>query len=142
MYLTILTEYEKQLGEDYEALGAGWELLNRKLILDGYDLRPYVYSPEGYMSEEEYLDMEPDEPEDIIKDTLELYKHISKNEFFPIKEVLSIITKICVIVNEYPDNAFYDGNKKGVISELNDLREILEYHINDEFKIQLFETYD
>ena len=140
-YITILTECRKFLGDHYETLGSCWESINLKLLKDGYDLRPYIFSPEGYMSEEDYHSIDRDETEEETENTLEFYKLISKDEFFPIREVFEIIAKVSLIIKNYPEKAFYD-KKEEVISEINELRKELESYANDELKVQLFHDYD
>ena len=138
VYLTILTESGERLGDKYETLGAGWELFNNKLIIDGYDLRPYIFCPEGYMSEEEYLSMNLDEPKEVTERTLELYRHISKDEFFPIQKVLAEITAASSLANNYKESDFLDDNKEEFIAELNELKEEIHSNLKQGLNIQLF----
>ena len=141
-YITIFTECRQFLGDHYETLGSCWEAINSKLLKDGYDLRPYIFSPEGSMSEEDYLSMDRDETEEETKSTLEFYRLISKDEFFPIQEVIEVIAKVTPIIKDYPENAFDDDKKEAFLAELDELGQELESYAEEGLKVQLFDDYD
>ncbi len=128
MGIYIASQPDKDLEGYFEHFAMDFESVNMLLKQSECDLSPYLFCPESAQDEAQMRD-DGDSEKDIA-----YMKLITSEDYFPISEVASKITKAIALAEDYEEDDFCAG-KEAFISDLEEISAELSKNIEDDIKV-------